>query len=447
MEQATRTRWQTLAHRWFVQYNPLYLVSAAMVLVGVFLMSRGLSRTEGLMAELWLTGVTELYQVLLIGGAALLYRVGQRRPAVMLALLEAVYLGDLTFQTGVSPLLGTVGVVASAAWYALFLIKLRTLAWAVRVEVSWSTWLLISTGGAVLTVTPHLLYATGKDANMQLLAACAFGLSAGWRWFGGGLRSLETLDAWGRTVVRRVQWVGWQVWGALLLGHMFWWCGEHNLSLVPVLAGALLPMLAHRLRSELEVWGLAAATLAVGLYHPEVPLPLAATLVACALSLRAWRGPGFGTEAGEPEAAADLNPYRMAPSWDEPRPPLKPRRPHYPTRAERLRLVVGILCCGYASVFSSLWASAGCIKDMAPLPLDLVTALLLLLLITRAHSRLALLPMGALLAKYGVLLGVIFMPRGPLQWGAVMLTLGFASLLTGLGLNWRWRGGQERTEG
>ena len=59
MKQAeSALEFRALAHRWFVQYNPLYLISAALVLVGVFLMSRGLSLTEGLLAELWLTGIT-----------------------------------------------------------------------------------------------------------------------------------------------------------------------------------------------------------------------------------------------------------------------------------------------------------------------------------------------------------------------------------------------------
>lgn len=95
-------------------------VSAALVLVGEFLLSRGLAVTGGQVAELWFTGVTELYQGLLLGSAALLYRLGLRRPAVLLALLAAVYLGDLTLQTGISPLLGTVGVVASLVWFARF---------------------------------------------------------------------------------------------------------------------------------------------------------------------------------------------------------------------------------------------------------------------------------------------------------------------------------------
>jgi hypothetical protein len=32
--------WRRLMHRWFVEYNPLYLVSAMLVLGGIWLLSR-----------------------------------------------------------------------------------------------------------------------------------------------------------------------------------------------------------------------------------------------------------------------------------------------------------------------------------------------------------------------------------------------------------------------
>ena len=37
----TSIDWRQLAHRWFVQYNPLYLVSAACVLLGLHILAAG----------------------------------------------------------------------------------------------------------------------------------------------------------------------------------------------------------------------------------------------------------------------------------------------------------------------------------------------------------------------------------------------------------------------
>jgi len=126
-EDAGTCHWRRLAHRWFVQYNPLYLISAAMMLVGVFLLSDGLARSGSGLADLWIPAITELYQFLLIASAALLYRMGQRRPAVMLALLEVVYICDLTCQTDVVSFWGVTGLLASLTWVALVAVKLHLL--------------------------------------------------------------------------------------------------------------------------------------------------------------------------------------------------------------------------------------------------------------------------------------------------------------------------------
>ncbi len=228
--------WQALCHRWFIQYNPLYLVSASLVLVGVFFTSVGLSTNEGHFAELWLTGITELYQVMLIAGAALLYRIGQRRPAVMLALLEAIYICDLTFQTSVSPVMGGIGVAASLVWFMLFLVKLRALAWAVKIEAPRATWMLLSLGGAALAGLPHLLYAVSGQSGDLALILCAFSLASAGLWCEREIRSRHALDSWGDTVLRRIKLAGWPLWGALLMGHMIWWSMERPLPASPLAA-------------------------------------------------------------------------------------------------------------------------------------------------------------------------------------------------------------------
>src|SRR5262249_45016263 len=95
-----------LLHRWFIQYNPLYLLSATLVLAGTFSLSRGLEQVGSVHGPLAVSAIAELYAACLIGGAALLVRIGHRRPAVMLALITVLYQWDLTLHTERSPLFG-----------------------------------------------------------------------------------------------------------------------------------------------------------------------------------------------------------------------------------------------------------------------------------------------------------------------------------------------------
>jgi len=85
----SRNFWRRLFRRWFIEYNPLYLLSACCVLVGVSELSQGLSRSP--YAGFAVAGVAEVYAWALIASAAFLMRVELRRPAVMLALLIAIY--------------------------------------------------------------------------------------------------------------------------------------------------------------------------------------------------------------------------------------------------------------------------------------------------------------------------------------------------------------------
>jgi hypothetical protein len=76
--------------------------SAFLVLAGVLLVGWGFEDIGRPEARVDLTYVLDVYQVLMIAGAALLLRgAGQRRPAVILALLETFFLLDVTFQNEV----------------------------------------------------------------------------------------------------------------------------------------------------------------------------------------------------------------------------------------------------------------------------------------------------------------------------------------------------------
>ncbi len=89
-------RWRELAHRWFVEYNPLYFASALSVLAGIYLVAHGLP-SDDFASKAAVAGVTEAYQLLLVGGAWLLRRRGLPRPAALLGLVALVFVLDVAF--------------------------------------------------------------------------------------------------------------------------------------------------------------------------------------------------------------------------------------------------------------------------------------------------------------------------------------------------------------
>ncbi|RYE82870.1 MAG: hypothetical protein EOO75_20050, partial [Myxococcales bacterium] len=53
--------WPALLRRWFVHYNPLYLASAMLVLVGLTLVSRGLVEQGSQRGQLGVALLAEVY--------------------------------------------------------------------------------------------------------------------------------------------------------------------------------------------------------------------------------------------------------------------------------------------------------------------------------------------------------------------------------------------------
>lgn len=433
--------WRALAHRWFVQYNPLYLVSAALVLVGVFLVSDGLARSEGLTSELWLTAVVELYQALLIGGAALLYRIGQRRPAVMLALLEVVYLCDLTLQTLVASHLGAVGVAASALWLALFVVKLHALAWALRLRLSPGAALLPSLGAAGLAILPHLLshrVLVPRSATL-LVVWWLFGLAAAGLWSERRVSSRDSLDRWGQTVLRRATRAAWIVWLVLPVGHLLWWSSDFDLRPLPLLFAAATLLATRWMKTEAGVW-IAVILALVGVAHLEpVALCSAATMAALVLALRGWRPqPVTVSRAASPTAA---HPYRLPPGSA---PETESYRPAW-HRPEARRLYLGALVLLWLALWSAGWQGGA--WPAHRLWLDLPLSALLLLVAWRRRLYLALVPLVMVNGHLALERGLVSAPRSSLQWGVVVLASGFAALLVGLLVNWRARGRSHGSEG
>ena len=185
--------------RWFVQYNPLFTASALCVLGGVLLLQRTLG--DG---GLLLTGVVELYQWLVIGTAALLYRrLHDHRPGVILGLIALVFLVDPTLQT--SALASASEFVASLGWLVLFALKLHALTWAFCLRLSTSARLVPVLGAGLIVALPMLRMTEHAALVPGVLAVTLFAIAVFAALLPPTMRSLRTLGEVGVVMYPRLE--------------------------------------------------------------------------------------------------------------------------------------------------------------------------------------------------------------------------------------------------
>jgi len=374
-----------LLHRWFVEYNPIYLVSAALVLRGVNLISHGLLGAGRVYAELGGPALAELYAWALVGGVALLVRFGLRRPAVLLALIAVVYQGDLTLHTETCAYLGFVGWLASVAWLASFALKLVLLARALRLRPSPSAYAVPTFGAAGLVVVPRLVQHVSAHAASGIVAAFVFAL------FGAAISTSRRVEsehaqgAWGETVLRRATRATWTIWGALAMLHVAFWFSARRMdafALVPV-ALLLATRFAHR---SWQVWIAVAATLA---------------FVGCV-------GPSFLSFASAIAVFAFL------------------------ARARNdARAIAGALFCAHLAAWSAGWSGGPFPRHVLALDAALAAGVALVAWSRRAPSVLA--PLALELGHLAVEARVVTAPVTALEWGAWSVGAGFFLLVATIG--------------
>lgn len=262
-----------LLHRWFVEYNPLYLLSAALVLRGVNVVSRELLHRGQTIAELAGPAIAEVYAWALIAGAALLFRRGLRRPAVMLVLLAVLYQGDLTLHTETCMYLGSAGWIASGVWLASFALKLFAMRRALELRLAFSTYVAPAIGALGLVFIPHVLSSTVVAIWLYALLAAALFLPNG--------IAIESGDPWHQTVLRRSRIATWSIWALLAGLHVVFWFSIRPLTIEP-LAGVPIIVVARFVRRD---WIFASAAFGMALLFG----PLAGVLATGAFVLRAMR--------------------------------------------------------------------------------------------------------------------------------------------------------------
>ncbi len=426
--------WQKLLHRWFIEFNPLYLVSAACVLAGVTLISRGLAYEDGVFMQVAVAAIADVYAFALIGGAALLTRLGLRRPAVMLALLAALYQGDLTLHTETCAYLGHVGLTAGALWWLSFIAKLHALAWAMRLTLSRSALAVAALGAFGLVVLPHVVLNVGTRAGSELVGLWVFALFALALWTTRGVRSAARLDGWAATVLRRATRAAWILWTVLVLWHLRFWSNELGFDPTVLLPVALL-LTTRWMRSEAGVWAtVLGALLAVGLFLPTF-FSVSALVAAAVFALRAFRVPE--REAASDEASGPRAPYRTASSP----PPENPARkePHqvfvFASPAAISRLLVGSGLAFLLALWTSGWTGGAWPEHV--FALDALATLGLLVVAWRLRSWSALGPLGGLYLHLAVQTETVTSPASVAQWGVLTVGVGFVLLLASLLTTWR----------
>lgn len=424
--------WQRLLYRWFVEYNPLYLLSAALVLCGASLVANGLPDDASRLALAGVGAIPELYACALIAGAAFLMRIGQRRPAVMLALITALYQCDLTLHTDTCAYLGWIGVAGTAVWAGLFVAKLYALAWAMKLRLSRPAIAVAAFGALGVATIPHYVITGHEQIMTRVVALWMFALLAGGLWSVRRVDSAVRLDEWGETVKRRALRAVWGAWALFALLHVWFWCSEQGLGMDWLLPMAFV-LSTRFMRREASVWAALTGTLLIVGFSFPGSLSSVALMAAAVLALRVFKEPRQISNAAAGPAPA--GPYRAA----------APRAVSVVARTEfglagpaaMVRLASGAVFGAYLSVWTSGWTGGPLPPHL--LPLDLALTLVVLAGVWKARAHIALAPLTATWGHYLLASGIVPAPGTILGWGAASVGLGFGLLVASLSISYRLR--------
>ncbi len=422
--QPTPSAVRGLLHRWLVEYNPLYLFSAALVLAGLTLISRDVAQASALSGSLGVGGLAEAYSIALIAGAAFLVRIGHRRPAAMLGLIAVLFQGDLTLHVETCAYLGVAGKLAAGTWALLFVAKLYGLAWALELRLSRSAVLVPAAGAIGLAVLPHVLRGVDPSARGALVTLWLFGLGASAAWSERTVESAVGWDARGRRCMRAT----WAIWGVLAVAHAVYWSSSQSFDLrIAVLA---LPLLATRwMRRESAVWALVSATLVTAVVVAPASLWVVAAMAAGALVLSASRARFARVEL--PVVVAPAPPYRSV----EPAAPPAASVVYDVDPRAAVRMLVGGAVAAYVAAWTAGWSGGALPEHHVWLDALLLVACVAA---ARRHRRpLLAAPLAPMLVHFGAQLGWIPAPHGAFGWGVASTGAGFAALLVAILTSWR----------
>jgi hypothetical protein len=385
---------RTVLRHWFVHFNPLYLLSAFCVLTGVFLVNRSLDRLPEEAFDwprLALFAVMQAYEALVVAGAAFLVRrAGAVRAAVLLVLLEALFLFDGTLRLESLLLRSPLRFGVTLLWLALIPLKVWAMAAALRVRLSRAGYARVGAASLALVTVLHLLAhpATDKLLVLQLaawLGALVIGLldlteapTSALATTRDERRRAERCLRGAFRILAGAYFV--HVWSYVLVEssrQIFWTAAMAQL-------GTLFLLAALRTPRDAGAWIAGALLVCAALPNPSA-LPLAALVTAAAWAYRAWSGSHSSLATGAALA-----------------------------------------------IYAAVWIRGGVLEPWSTAAL----AAALALIAWRLHDRLA----GGLVAAgaaYGAALSwQRFAPRSELARGMAMLAAGFVLFVAGLAVNW-----------
>ena len=383
---------EQLFYRWFVVYNPLYFASALCFVFGVFLVSKGMNQINWLDGQLLLTAVIECYEILLLAGSFILYRMaGLRRPAVILAIINICFLFDCTYQTEHISTVPLFGGIASFLWIVMFAAKLLALAWIFRLRIPWFGYAIPILAAIGIAVIPHLLFYTGIDQSVIHLAATWYGavLAILFLWYRPSVTCEGLSDPAGRIVLAKVWTAAWIIWGGLYLFHVISWIRFYEFAINAAILAPVCSIIPFVSDNEEYTWAGLTLVMFFSLSSPPFFFLVA---VMCALVFF-WR------------ATTGLPP----------------------------RMYVGAILCLHLAIRTIGWKAYP-----FPDPADWLAVTTGISLIGIGwYYRLV----SALLLSAGG--GYVYidppLPRTIMQWGALFIGAGFVTLIAGIAANWRFR--------
>lgn len=422
-----RSSLDALLYRWFVQYNPLYLLSAALVVLGLYEMHDAMAGDSSIWGRVGVGVLSEAYAFALIAGAAILMRLSLPRPAVFVALIALVYQGDLALGTEHYALLGRAGLLASFAWVSAFYVKLRALAWALRLELSVSAAAIPLFGALGVALVPHLSRRIDSSALTIVVGAWLFVLFAAALWTTRPVRSRVPLDAWGHTVLSRSVRAMWGIFAVLVAGHVWFWTSQYSVDPAIFLPIAML-LVTRWAQRELAVLAVvAAAVLSVAGLAPEL-LCVTAQMSGLTLMLHALRKP----VAPSIRPSEQRDDYRATSSNEPESIPATFAVAAMPNLARQLAWA------GYA-FYIAAWMRGW---DGGPLPahivpLDLALSFAIAVAAWKTRVRVIVLPLVGGYLHWSIQTRLLRAPQSPMQWGVATFTTGFAMLVGSVIASWR----------
>jgi hypothetical protein len=397
---------RAVLRHWLVHFNPLYLLSAFCVLTGVFLVNRSL---DGLPADafdgprLALLAVIQAYEILIIAGAAFLVRRARVvRPAVLLILLEAVFLFDGTLRLESLLLRAPLRFELTLVWLALMPAKVWGMAGALRVRLTVAHYAQVVASAALLAAVVHLLAHPSTDKLLVLQIAAWLGA------FVIGLldvteapplsplaatreeRARATRCSRGAfRIVTGAYFV--HVWSFILVGSS----AELAWPAVVGQLGTLFLRAALRSPHDAQIWAAGVLVVSAALPNPAA-LPYAALVTAAVFTYRVWTGARGGLAAAAAlsvYAALWLHEWR---GWGQPLPAL-PAADSWPSVA--LAVVLAVIGWGLRDRLAQTLVAAGA-------------------------------------AYAGGVAWPRIVPKTELARGVLMLAAGFVFFVVGLTVNW-----------